>query len=119
MLSIFSGFSQAKKEPSFNTISINETKALIQAGNFILIDVRTPEEFNEGYLKNAINLNLYTTTQKITEDTVPNKDTTILVYCRSGKRSKEFSQMLNSWGYKNIHNIGGYQDLVKNKILVD
>ncbi|MGL4982755.1 MAG: rhodanese-like domain-containing protein [Treponemataceae bacterium] len=113
IMSIFPLFGQ-----SYETLPLNEIKNLAQTESFILLDVRTPEEFSSGSLKNAINLDLYTMTQEKANAIISDKNTPVLVYCKSGNRSKQASKLLDSWGYKKIYNIGGYQMLVKNKLFI-
>ena len=73
----------------------------------ILIDVRTPEEFSQGHYKGAINFDLNLTMR----GKLPNisKDAKVEVYCRSGGRAEAAKQILNSAGFNDAENIGGYQ----------
>ena len=74
--------------------------------DFIILDVRTPEEFSGGHIPNAINIPVET----ISEAEIPNlpdKNQLIMVYCRSGNRSKTASQKLARKGYTNIAEFGG------------
>jgi phage shock protein E len=76
----------------------------------VLIDVRSPQEYEAGHIKNAKNLPV----DKITEDIkyfVPDKEKTIVVYCRSGRRSTIAEKTLKDLGYKNVINAGKYEDL--------
>ncbi len=72
----------------------------------ILIDVRSPEEYNSGHYQDAINLAL----SLMSEGQLPNvpKDANIKVYCRSGGRAEVAKQILEQNGFKNVENIGGY-----------
>jgi rhodanese-related sulfurtransferase len=72
----------------------------------ILIDVRTPEEFANGHLKNAININYYDPSFMKQMGTL-SKDKTIYVYCRSGGRSGKATQELTQAGYKVVDMAGG------------
>ena len=75
----------------------------------ILVDVRTPEEFAERHIPGAINIpNETIGTEEIPE--LPNKEQLILVYCRSGNRSKQASEKLAALGYTNIVEFGGIND---------
>ena len=75
----------------------------------VLLDVRTPEEFAERHIPGAINIpNETISTEEIPE--LPNKDQLILVYCRSGNRSKQASEKLAALGYTNIVEFGGIND---------
>ncbi|MCK3657572.1 hypothetical protein A4G18_02270 [Pasteurellaceae bacterium Pebbles2] len=78
----------------------------------LLIDVRTPEEYGQGHLTNAINIPHDQIAAKITEMGV-SKDTQIQVYCRSGRRSALAQEALNNLGYNKVENLGAYSDLIK------
>ena len=76
---------------------------------YIILDVRRPDEFASGHIPNAINVpNEIIGTSEISE--LPDKDQLILVYCRSGRRSKEASQKLVELGYTNVVEFGGILD---------
>ena len=76
---------------------------------YIILDVRTVEEFNERHIPGAICVpNESIGTEPIEE--LPQKDQLILVYCRSGRRSKEAAEKLVKLGYTNIVEFGGIQD---------
>ena len=81
----------------------SEIKSLMSKGA-ILIDVRSPQEYNEGHLDNSILLQEYEILKKI-EDIIPNKNTKIILYCSSGTRSKKAQEELEKMGYKNIYNV--------------
>ena len=104
-------FSCAKQKQSPSTakytdITVEEAKEIIEAGNVILVDVRTQEEYSEKHIPGAINIaNESIGTEDIPE--LPDKDQLILVYCRSGNRSKQASEKLVKLGYTNIIEIGG------------
>jgi rhodanese-related sulfurtransferase len=75
--------------------------------NFYLVDVRTPEEYWGGHIPGALNIPL----SKIEEEQpTDNKDALIVVYCRSGNRSGQAKRILESLGYRNVHNFGGIID---------
>ncbi|MBT8307159.1 MAG: rhodanese-like domain-containing protein [Maribacter sp.] len=76
--------------------------------NVVLVDVRTPEEFNAGHLENALNIDWYN--DSFTEEFEKiDKNKTIYLYCRSGKRSADATKFLDSLGYKKVVNLeGGY-----------
>ena len=71
----------------------------------IVLDVRTPEEYAEAHIPGAINV---PNEEPIAE--LPDKDQIILVYCRSGNRSKEAAQKLADQGYTNVIEFGGIKD---------
>ena len=77
--------------------------------NYIILDVRTPEEFKDKHIPNAINVpNESIGTNVISE--LPDKNQLILVYCRSGNRSQTGSQTFVDLGYKNVIEMGGILD---------
>ena len=77
--------------------------------NYIILDVRRPDEYAEGHIPGAINVsNEEIGTTEIAE--LPDKSQLILVYCRSGRRSKEASEKLVKLGYTNIVEFGGILD---------
>lgn len=77
--------------------------------SYILLDVRTVEEFEERHIPGAINIpNETISSEEIPE--LPDKNQLILVYCRSGNRSKQASQKLAQQGYTNIVEFGGIND---------
>ena len=97
-------------EASYQQISMDEAIALREEeNNYIILDVRTPEEFADKHIPDAINIpNETIGTEEIPE--LPDKDQLILVYCRSGNRSKQASDKLVGLGYTNIVEFGGIND---------
>ena len=88
-------------------VSYEELQAkLAKKDNFVLVDVRTPEEFAEGHIADAILIPEYEITARA-EKELPDKDALILVYCRSGRRSKIASEELVKLGYTNVKEFGG------------
>ena len=77
--------------------------------NIIILDVREQDEFDEGHIKGAILLS-YTETESRAEELLPDKNQQILVYCRSGRRSKIASETLAKLGYTNVKEFGGIID---------
>lgn len=95
---------------SCRQIGMDEAVTMMeQESGYIILDVRTPEEFAEAHIPNAINVpNESIGTDDIPE--LPDKDQLIMVYCRSGRRSKEASAKLVKLGYTNIVEFGGIID---------
>ena len=83
----------------------------IQQGAMI-VDVRTPEEFAEGHLENAINIPFELIAQEFTKRNI-DKEQSVVLYCRSGRRSGIAQESLINLGYSNTYNGGGYHNLVK------
>lgn len=101
---------QVQKEQSYRQINMDEAIAMMEAeSDYIILDVRTPEEFSEKHIPGAINIaNETIGSEEIPE--LPDKDQLILVYCRSGNRSKQASEKLVALGYTNIVEFGGIND---------
>lgn len=87
---------------------INYIKAqeLIINENAILLDVRTQEEYDENHIRGAILLPLDTIDEKTAANSIESKDTSIIVYCKSGNRSNEAKQKLEDLGYTNVYDLG-------------
>ena len=92
---------------SYRQINMDEAVEMMKKeSGYIILDVRRPDEYAEGHIPGAINLpNEEIGTTEI--DKLPDKSQLILVYCRSGRRSKEASEKLVKLGYTNIVEFGG------------
>ena len=96
---------------TFKSVSMEEgLKLMASDKDFILLDVRTPEEYAGGHIPGALQLTNETFTKQDAENLLKNKAQTIYVYCRSGRRSKQSSQKLVDFGYTNVIEIGGILD---------
>ena len=73
---------------------------------YVVLDVRTQDEYDEGHIPGAV-LMPHDTVATVAEDTLTDKDQLLLVYCRSGNRSKLASQALADLGYSNVVEFGG------------
>ena len=100
----------AEQESGYRQITMDEAVAMMnEEKNYIILDVRTVAEFNENHIPGAINIpNETISTDGIPE--LPDKDQLILVYCRSGNRSKQASEKLVKLGYTNVVEFGGIID---------
>ena len=100
----------AEQEISYRQITMDEAVAMMEEeGGYIILDVRTAAEFDEKHIPGAINIpNEAIGTDAIPE--LPDKDQLILVYCRSGNRSKQASEKLVRLGYTNVVEFGGIND---------
>ncbi len=91
---------------SFQIISAEEAKSMMDDGNVTIVDVRRQDEYDAGHIPNAILIpNESIGNTEIVE--LPNKDAVILVYCRTGVRAKEAAGKLADLGYTNIYDFGG------------
>ena len=111
-LFVFSGCNQDKnsKENIYMQITAKEAKNIMNnETDYLILDVRTEEEFAEAHIEGAILIPDYEIAQKA-ESILTNKDQLILVYCRSGRRSKIAASELAAMGYTNIKDFGGIID---------
>lgn len=94
----------------YEQISGEEAKKLMDSRkDYIILDARTSEEFNEGHIEGALLIPEYEIEERA-EAELPRKDQLILVYCRSGRRSKIAAQALADSGYTNVKEFGGIID---------
>lgn len=101
-----SSSSSSSGSTGYTTISVEQAKQLIDAGGVTIVDVRTQSEYEQGHIPGAILVPLDTigSTQP---SALPNKDATLLVYCRTGVRSAQASAALVKLGYTHINNMDG------------
>ena len=91
-------------------ITAEEAKVLMDSEEgYIILDVREQDEYDAGHIPGAI-LIPYTRIEEKADDMLPDKDQLILVYCRSGRRSKIAAEALAELGYTNIKEFGGIID---------
>lgn len=94
----------------YEQITGEQAKKLMDTeSDYIIIDARTTEEFESGHIENAILIPEYEIGERA-EAELPRKDQLILVYCRSGRRSKIAAQALSELGYTNVKEFGGIID---------
>ena len=94
----------------YEQITAEEAKKIMDSGEeHIILDTREQEEFDEGHIPGAI-LIPYTEIGNKAEEMMPDKDKLILVYCRSGRRSKIAAESLAKLGYTNVKEFGGIID---------
>ena len=98
------------EEMTYTQVTMDKAVEMMESeSNYIILDVRTFEEYNERHIPGAICVpNESIGTEPIEE--LPQKDQLILVYCRSGRRSKEAAEKLAAMGYSNIYEFGGILD---------
>ena len=98
------------KSLTYEQISTEQAKTIMDTEkDYVIIDARTEEEFAEGHIKNAILIPEYEIANRA-EKELPDKEQLILVYCRSGRRSKIASEELVKLGYTNVKEFGGIID---------
>ena len=95
---------------TYEQISGAEAKALMDSeSGYIIIDARTQEEYDQGHIPGAILIPEYEIADRA-EKELPDKNQLILVYCRSGRRSKIAAEELVKLGYTNVKEFGGIID---------
>lgn len=99
-----------ERETVYRNITAKEAKQIMDSEeDYILLDVRTQEEYDEAHIPGAV-LIPNTEIAEQAEGVMPDKDRLILVYCRSGRRSKLAAETLVELGYTNIREFGGIID---------
>ncbi|MCR4775585.1 MAG: rhodanese-like domain-containing protein [Saccharofermentans sp.] len=94
-------------QTDYKQISQDEARAMMAKNDgHIIVDVRRQDEYDEGHIPGAI-LIPNESIDKTRPEQLPDLDQIILVYCRSGRRSKEASAKLSAMGYKNVYEFGG------------
>ena len=110
---LFTACGQAKendREETYMNITAAEAKEIMDSQKgYIILDVRTQEEYDEGHIPGAV-LIPNTELEDRAEENLPDKDQLILVYCRSGRRSKMAAEILAELGYTNVKEFGGILD---------
>ena len=102
--------SEKGEKTMYEQITVEDAKKIMDSSeDYIILDVREKEEFDEGHIPGAI-LIPYTEINEKAEDALPDKDAQILVFCRSGRRSKIASESLAELGYTKIKEFGGIID---------
>ncbi len=97
-------------ETTIKHVSMHDiVKIMNENTNYIILDVRTVAEYNDGHIPNAICIPNETINGDII-DKLPNKEQLILIYCRSGNRSKQAAEKLKNLGYTNLVEFGGIID---------
>ena len=104
------GEGESSGKLTYEQISAEEAKSIMDSEKeYIIIDARTESEFAEGHIDGAILIPEYEISERA-EKELPDKNALILVYCRSGRRSKIASDALVNLGYTNVKEFGGIID---------
>ena len=110
LLISLSFFGCSSGAPTYQQITAKEAKEIMDTEqDYVIIDARTQEEFDNGHIEGAIMIPEYEIANRA-EKELPDKDALILVYCRSGRRSKIASEELIKLGYTNVKEFGGIID---------
>ena len=93
-------------------IKCSDIETIKSYDDYMIIDVRTPEEYAEGHLDNTINIEYQDIVEKLEEKKI-SKDTPIIVYCKSGGRSGQAFESLKQAGYTHIYDLGAISNCSK------
>ena len=107
------GCGQVSEESNagYQQITAEEAKQMIdEMDDELILDVREQDEYDEKHISDAVLFPVGMIDAETAEGIIPEKDTTILVYCRSGNRSKTASQKLAELGYTQVYEFGGIKD---------
>ena len=95
------------KENNYQQITQEAAKEMMDTQEVLILDVREQHEYDSGHIPGAVLLPVGTITKDTAAAVIDDLDTVVLVYCRSGNRSKTASQALVDLGYTNIYEFGG------------
>lgn len=94
-------------DAAYQQISQEEAKEMMDSQEVIILDVREQDEYDGGHIPGAVLLPVGSIDEDTAAAAIPEKDVVILVYCRSGRRSKTASSALAELGYTNVYEFGG------------
>ena len=102
---------QETEKNMYIQITASEAKKMMdEQEEIFILDVREQSEYNEGHVPGAVLLPVGTISEETAAAVIENKDTVVLVYCRSGNRSKTAAQALVDLGYTQVYEFGGIRD---------
>ena len=106
-LMLLAGCGKSTTSGSYQQITQEAAKEMMDTQEVIILDVREQDEYDSGHIPGAVLLPVGTIDENTAAQVIPEKDSTVLVYCRSGNRSKTASSALTDLGYTNIYEFGG------------
>ena len=104
---LLTGCSGGTSDGSYEQITQEVAKEMMDTQEVIVLDVREQSEYDSGHIPGAVLLPVGSIDEETAAAVIPEKDSTVLVYCRSGNRSKTASSTLAGLGYTNIYEFGG------------
>ena len=107
LLLLLAGCGGNAADGSYQQITQEEAKEMMDSQEVIILDVREQDEYDSGHIPGAVLLPVGTIDETTAAEVIPEKDSTVLVYCRSGNRSKTASAALAELGYTGIYEFGG------------
>ena len=107
LLLMLTGCGGKESDSSYQQITQEKAKEMIDTQEVIILDVREQDEYDSGHIPGAVLLPVGTIDEDTAAAVIPEKDTSVLIYCRSGNRSKTASSTLADLGYTNVYEFGG------------
>ena len=107
LLLMLTGCGGGAGDGSYQQITQEEAKEMMDTQEVIILDVREQDEYDSGHIPGAVLLPVGSIDEDTAAEVIPEKDSTVLVYCRSGNRSKTASAALAELGYTDIYEFGG------------
>ena len=107
LLLLLTGCGGNTADGSYQQITQEEAKEMMDSQEVIILDVREQDEYDSGHIPGAVLLPVGSIDEDTAAEVIPEMDSTVLVYCRSGNRSKTASSALAELGYTNIYEFGG------------
>ena len=101
------GAGGASDEKGYQQISQEDAMEMMDSQEVLILDVREQDEYDSGHIPGAVLLPVGSITEESAAEVIPEKDATVLVYCRSGNRSKTAAKALAELGYTGIYEFGG------------
>ena len=106
-IALLTGCGGNTADGAYQQITQEKAKEMMDTQNVIILDVREQSEYDSGHIPGAVLLPVGTIDEATAAAAIPAKDSTVLVYCRSGNRSKTASSALAELGYTNLYEFGG------------
>ena len=104
---LLAGCGGGSSDGSYQQISQEDAKEMMDTEEVIILDVREQEEYDTGHIPDAVLLPVGSIDEDTAAAVIPQKDSAVLVYCRSGNRSKTAAAAPAELGYTNIYEFGG------------
>lgn len=106
-IALLTGCGGNTADGAYQQITQEKAKEMMDTQDVIILDVREQSEYDSGHIPGAVLLPVGTIDEATAAAAIPAKDSTVLVYCRSGNRSKTASSALAELGYTNLYEFGG------------
>ena len=107
ILLVLTGCGGKEVKNTYQQITQEEAKKMMDSQDVIILDVREQDEYDTGHIPGAVLLPVGTISGDTAAAVIPEIDSVVLVYCRSGNRSKSASSILAELGYTNLYEFGG------------